>query len=197
MKNKFTEKSIRPLSNLLLGLMVLSGLQSCKKEPIQGKSSMLINAGEYSFIATGVPLTKTLELDSCYELDVFQGLDMITSVNVIFTQDQNQRIMGNVYSDDEVLLFSYSFYDDDQPCIVYSVDDEDLIAFASTSFSSSGYRRRGERYVSCVSRVTDQLYESGMDHSGPITQETLGWFAAAAAHLVGVVGCTRYTDQSL
>ena len=61
---------------------------------------------------------------------------------------------------------------------------------------SHGFRKRGEKYFACVSRVSDEFIKSYEETQHRLVQRLVDDILVADAALyAGVVGCTKYEDQ--
>lgn len=147
--------------------------------------------GVATLLSTKVPKDTTI-----YEFEIFDNFipegDTLFTGEAVFHREGN-NIVENVYDCDHNLLLTHVYNDFGCVSITEYIDEETLGISLSPS-SINGYRQRGERYSACVLRVTDEFYR---EDCGSFTDAYLGGVKWAISHYMGVIGCSRYVDQSL
>lgn len=129
-----------------------------------------------------------------YELSVLDKVGTPIATGTLVLYELENEIKEYVYSDTGELLFTYiSKSDGAEDVVVYNEQIETMALDAS-----HGFRKRGEKYFACVSRVSDEFIKSYEETQHRVVQRLVDdLLVVGAALYVGVVGCTKYEDESL
>ena len=129
-----------------------------------------------------------------YELSVQDKVGTPIATGTLVLYELENEIKEYVYSDTGELLFTYiSKSDGAEDVVVYNEEIETLALDVS-----HGFRKRGEKYFACVSRVSDEFIKSYEETKHRVVQRVVHDFLVAGAALyAGVVGCTKYEDEWL
>lgn len=147
----------------------------------------------YHLTAVPVDVNQTRSIQfTKYEVEVTDSFGNLIAEGTILEQKDDIGIKEYVYSDTGELMFTYIRKNDSAEDIVIYDDDLERMTFDSVH----GFRKHGEKYFDCVSRISEELIEEYEEKTHKVVAYMTPPELVGAMALFGaIVGCTKYEDE--